>query len=1151
MRIHSSRRSRARVLCDRASFGALTIAAALALTAGNATAQDAPVKAEDSSTVEEVVVTGYRAALQSALSLKRQSNVMMDAINAEDIADFPDANLAESLQRLPGVSIDRDNGEGRTITVRGLGPDFTRVRLNGLEALSTAGANDSGTSGNRGRGFDFSVFASELFSSLRVQKTSSAETDEGSLGATIDLITGRPLNFKGRRLALNVQDAYYENGDHHNPRASALISDRWDTKWGEFGGLVSIAYNTRDTTTDSYGRQAGQSDYAYRGSTFATTPNPTVNGASTLTRQGFAAPAGTACNAIIPGVNITNLTVCNALRGSNAAAYALVNSPQGSTLTRDANGATTTTAPGSLVRIPALPTINQQQLSQERMGLTGSVQWRSPDSRTLVSIDGVYSRFYNDSINYQISAVGLNRNNTNNGYNTATNSTAVATKRGLYNSCTQRAGTAIIQPLDCGQQLNGGALVPGMQFSFNPNNLDPYDYYNAPTSPGYVANADGLALRDAMIGRPSVRLIDAALSSSGANADYLKLGNVDMRSAADEQYYTTFFQQGSINIEHQVTDKLKVNALYGRSRSVNKGVGLLADYIKLDSGQGVTGNDYFIYDDRQGGSMPLVNFGFDAANPANWDFVKNYSSLRVYESVSDNHYEGGRFDLAYEVDDNLTVKVGASQRKYSFYTSRTGRAGGSAGETLNPSFKEANSSVAATSLLINWGKGLDVPTGTTTAFLAPDLDKFKSLFDFTCNCVNKWGDWRTSNLSNPANTYSVDETDSSAFVQFDFNTYVFDRQLRGNFGTRYALTEVEANGLTNTSRPISGENKYHDILPALNMAYEVADNMMVRFGAAKVMSRPLLGNLAPSITAFSAPNSSGSTTGGSITVGNPKLAPFRATNYDLSFEWYFAPGALFSAAIFDKDISSFPQTLVNSGTLPSILPAFAVADLIQAVNDGTGTAIQKQAQIDYINNQSFDIRQFRDAPGGYIRGIELNYQQNLTFLPWFLDKFGIQANYTHLESELQYIIDPGALAIKNAAGVITTPARPQVIAPGPFTGASPDAFNFTLYYDAKNWSARVSTAYRAKYYTQYPIASGTCNPGFCDSPLVNDFLGSKATTNVDASFSYKFNKNMALSVEALNLTKQTSDRFGYADDPVVVQYAAPGRQFFVGFRMTY
>lgn len=1130
-----SKPSRRAVGASSTSIFALIAAAGLA-SAAHAQDQAAPAAApaQSDSTVAEVVVTGYRASLQSALNLKRTSNVMVDAINAEDIADFPDANLAESLQRLPGVSIDRDNGEGRTITVRGLGSDFTRVRLNGLEALSTAGSNDSGTSPNRSRGFDFNTFASELFSSLRVQKTASAETDEGSLGATIDLITGRPLNFKGRRVGLSLQDAYYEAGGHHNPRGAGLISDRWETNWGDFGALFSAAYNKRNSTIDSYMRAAGQSDYTYRGSTFATTPTQTAG----LQRQGFAAPIGTACNAIVT-MNVTNPAACAAMVGSNPAAYALVNSPQGRNLTTGQNG--------SLVRIPALPTLNQQQLEQERMGLTGSVQWRSPDAKTTVSIDGVYSRFYNNSENFQISLVGLNRNNTNAAYNNANASTSVANKRGLYNTCTARDATAIVDAIDCGQSLNGGALVPGMAFSYNPNNLEPYDYYNNPASVGYIpisaSNPYGLGLRDAMIGRPSVRLIDAALSPSGANADYLKLGNVDVRSADDQQIYTTFFQQGSINIEHEFSDRLKVTAIYGKSRSVNKSTGLLADYIRLDSGQGVAGNDYIVYDERGGGDMPVLNLGFDAANPANWDFVKNYSALRIYRRVADNHYEGGRFDVAYDLDDDNTVKFGLSRRKYSFYTTQFQR---TVGETLNPSFKEANSSVAATSRLIEFGKLLDMPAGTATSFLAPDNQKFINLFGFDCNCINKWGDWRTSALASPANTYGVDETDTGAYVQFDFRAQVFDRTLRGNIGTRYALTQLEANGLTNTARPISADNKYHDLLPSMNAAYELTDNMMIRLGVAKVMARPLLGNLAPSITAFSAPTTTGSTTGGTITLGNPKLNPFRATNYDLSFEWYFAKGALFSAAIFDKEISSFPQTVISSGTLSSILSEEAMDQLRATQIPATGSPSAAQlAALNYINTQSFDIRQFRDAPGGYIRGVEFNYQQNLTFLPWFLDKLGIQANYTHLESELNYIIDPGALATATAA------ARPRVVSPGPFTGASPDAFNFTVYYDAKKWSARVSTAYRAKYYTQYPIASGTCDPGVCDSPLVNDFVGSEATTNVDASFSYKFNSNISLSIEALNLTNQPSNRFGYASDPVITAYSASGRQFFVGFRATF
>ena len=364
-----------RHLRTAASAGVLLFTLAATGAAWAQTAPAAPAQQEqtdDSSQVDEVVVTGFRLSLRSALSTKRNANVMVDAINAEDIADFPDANLAESLQRLPGVSIDRDNGEGRTITVRGLGSDFTRVRLNGVEALSTAGASISGDNPNRGRGFDFNTFASELFNSLKVQKTASAETEEGSLGATVDLQTGRPFDFSGPRLGLSVQDAYYENGESHNPRVAALVSDRWDfNHLGEIGLIGSVAYNKRDQTVDSYQRQAGQSDYTYRGATFAGTPNIAA-GTSIQTRQGFAAPTGTPCNnGVIPGVNITNISYCDALRGSNLAAYNLINSPIGSTLrNNNATGtaAGTTVAPGSLVRIPALPTLNQQALSQERIG---------------------------------------------------------------------------------------------------------------------------------------------------------------------------------------------------------------------------------------------------------------------------------------------------------------------------------------------------------------------------------------------------------------------------------------------------------------------------------------------------------------------------------------------------------------------------------------------------------------------------------------------------------------------------------------------------------------------------------------------------------------------------------------------------------------
>src|SRR5262249_35541576 len=154
-------------------------------------AADAP------STVQEVVVTGFRSSLAQALNVKRTTTSQVDTILAEDIGKFPDLNLAESLQRIPGVTITREAGEGREITVRGLGPQYTRVRINGLEALATVGAPDNDGGVNRTRDFDFNVFGSDLFSTLTVHKTAEGDVDEGSLGATVDLRSARPFDFPG------------------------------------------------------------------------------------------------------------------------------------------------------------------------------------------------------------------------------------------------------------------------------------------------------------------------------------------------------------------------------------------------------------------------------------------------------------------------------------------------------------------------------------------------------------------------------------------------------------------------------------------------------------------------------------------------------------------------------------------------------------------------------------------------------------------------------------------------------------------------------------------------------------------------------------------------------------------------------------------
>lgn len=218
----------------------LVVAIAMA-AAASSYAQEQSV---DQSMLEEVVVTGFRSSLESALGQKRQATGSVDAIVADDIASFPDMNLAESLQRIPGVAISRVGGEGRQISVRGLGPEFTRVRINGMEAMSASGGTDAAGGANRGRGFDFNVFPSELFGNLAVRKTASADVEEGSLGATVDMDSVRASDYDDFTASISVQAGYNDLSEKTDPRVNFLVSNMFAD--GKVGVLLAGSYSERN-----------------------------------------------------------------------------------------------------------------------------------------------------------------------------------------------------------------------------------------------------------------------------------------------------------------------------------------------------------------------------------------------------------------------------------------------------------------------------------------------------------------------------------------------------------------------------------------------------------------------------------------------------------------------------------------------------------------------------------------------------------------------------------------------------------------------------------------------------------------------------------------------------------------------------------------
>ena len=365
--------------------------------------------APDPQAEQEIVVQGFRASLDSALNLKRQETAAVDSIVSEDIGKFPDSNLAESMQRIPGVALSRgDGGEGRNISVRGLGAQFTRVRINGMEGVSQVSGSDIRGGVATGRSFDFVTFPTEIFSSLSVRKTLSADVEEGSLGATVDLRAPKPFDqrqdfvFSG-----TARGIYNDISKKADPRLSALISKKFgDT----FGVLGSIAYSKRHIE-----------EYAYS----AVDVVPT-------TLYGLAQPAGTAnAGVIFPFCTPVGYVYKGAPVSSPVPGYT---QPNGTPIGSDANNCSTgnprtsTQAaydyimsrtgvngrPGGGVFLPRLPRPVKSTQDQERIAGTLTLQWK-PSDATDISIDGLYSRFKVNRLDQMFDARSFGRAISNNG----------------------------------------------------------------------------------------------------------------------------------------------------------------------------------------------------------------------------------------------------------------------------------------------------------------------------------------------------------------------------------------------------------------------------------------------------------------------------------------------------------------------------------------------------------------------------------------------------------------------------------------------------------------------------------------------------------------------------------------------------------------
>jgi TonB-dependent receptor len=1001
---------------DRSSFD-LRRAISLAISGASlalplqAIAQDATQDASASQELEEVVVTGFRGSLNTALGQKREATAAIDSIVAEDIGKFPDSNLAESMQRIPGVTLSRgDGGEGRNISVRGLGPGFTRVRVNGMEGAAQTGSSDIYGAGNSGRSFDFNVFPTEIFSQLSVRKTPSADIEEGSLGATVDLKAPRPFDYDQENVfSITTRGIYNSVSEEVDPRASLIASKQFAD--GTFGVLVSAAFQSRNirevgySAVDILSANTNGRDQVLVPAVPAVPATPTTPAIPAIpavtitmpfcTPQGWVNPLEITPNPAVPleagrGATLANCSTTPGggsvnPRTSTMAAYQTVYN------LRRANLPNT---PGSGAFLPRLPRYVNSEQDTERTGGTVSFQW-IPNDDTTVSLDGLISRFQVE-------------------------------RRDNY--------------------------ILGLSFGRNINNN----------------------------GQPMVSVKDIAFDENGS-IEYGLFDGVDVRSEGLVDQFVSKFQQINLEVEHHFSDTFKLTARAGRSLSTWDGPMRLQTF--LDS----IDTDNFSVDFRGGRETPLIGFGIDVDNPNSFQYavppdgtpttpITILGGFSTQGKPSENITDINTFDLNgdWQMTDRFKLNVGGQYRENEFNSHTS---------LLYPSFTPVTALPGGVTVesISRHITGLDdsFGSGAPASWVAVDSKKWRQAFNFD--------NYLFCEVACGANKNQILEEVKSAYLMLSFDSGDSWRiPVRGDLGVRYVKTDQHAMGYIPVAAPMGAQfattglrndvdRSYDDTLPSLNVVFELTDDFLARLSASKVMSRPELGNLTPTST-ITATTRTG-------TVNNPFLDPIRATTYDLGLEWYFRPGSLFSVAYFYKDIETFIQRI----TSPIVYSELGLPDSLLDNSASSPSDI-------------FNVSRLENTPGGKLKGFELNAQVQFDFLPGFWRNFGLLANYTQVDSKIQYILTSNA-------GVVTSSTTADLV------GMSPTSASGTLYYENGTFSIRTTGSYRDAYIRGIPASAGS------------DYQGNKANLFVDAQASWNINDNFTMIIEAQNLTDERNTLF--------------------------
>jgi TonB-dependent receptor len=923
-----------------ATLGAVLLAGtawpALAQTAPDTAAQTPPAADQVPSAEDEIVVSGYRASLESSTNAKKNSTGFTDSIFAEDIGKFPDTNIAESFNRIPGVTISREvTGEGINVTIRGLGTNFTRVLLNGAPvAVASTGRTDAQ---NTNREVDLDLFPTELFTSLTVNKSGIADTVEGGAAGTVNMRSARPFDKEGTRVTYGAQLTKNTQTDKYGYRGSLLAS----TTMGDFGILLGVA------GVRNYVRSTGFETIGW------TNPNLSVPPANATPAQIAAAQCragGTACNSTGGGNwTIPGTVPVNAGNGLTAGTvidqdFLLAQNP-GATLQQIDNGI-----------IPRLGRPMDESGTKDRINAIASLEYKGETFHAYV--DGMYGYKNNQLERIDMNWVGRNGAfiPLNTKYDRTDCSTGCVVTQGTY-----AAAQFFLEYRPHLEKTKFWGVNPGLEWQIA-------DKLKVDLQGNYTWSD---------FHRESPTVLVNTLANSGVTVNYDNTGgdmplittNVDLNNPNNFTW-----PGGRVNIQDE------------RRRTETKGVrgnltwGDSVFNIKAGAAYDDTSRRISAFDNSQAwqnavcGNRPSVFLPGPNTQPPCNGLVQPGAAptgYPTYPAFGTGYTSGltGPITYAGSLISNaqlpgflkpgpsgfVTVdwdKFKAASNYDQFHDSapeaagsNTGASGGYVREKVLGGYAEVNGDMPLAGGNITYNAGLRYVR------TKQQIGGRVSITD-------------PRNNSDPDGAGPLPNTCPGPGNPRDGSCY------------------------PNIVNFVYTDSDYDNWLPSASAAFHISDSAVVRGAASRTMTRPNPNTMLPGLS-FSSPSADIGT------VGNPALTPYISTNFDLGFEYYTGKEGYVGFTAFRKAVTGF--TTNGTTTVPfSALAAYGVTyDTLSPTQQAAITARGGPGSATVVLQQ-----QVNASGTLKVNGLEVNWVQPLDFLIGRylgVNGFGFNANLTLID----------------------------------------------------------------------------------------------------------------------------------------------------------